>query len=95
MALSCCPYLGIVLVGLGREFRLPRDSPVENGVGRDGALPLLASVDWRPTAQLHVTVWGGVSILRSIAVLHRTGVIVNERNVEPAGLIGGTIALGP
>lgn len=87
--------LGIVLVGLGREFRLPRESPVENGVGRDGALPLLASVDWRPTAQLHVTFWGGVSILRSIAVLDRTGVIVNERNVEPAGLIGGTIALGP
>jgi hypothetical protein len=87
--------LGIVLVGLGREFRLPRDSPVENGVGRDSALPLLASVDWRPTPQLHVTLWGGVSILRSVAVLDRTGVIVNERDVEPAGLIGGTIALGP
>ena len=84
----------------GQRSRLPRSElhsrfHFETGVGRDGALPLLASVDWRPTPQLHVTLWGGVSILRSVAVLDRTGVIVNERNVEPAGLIGGTIALGP
>jgi len=87
--------VGIVLVGLGRDFRLPIDSPVENGVGRDGALPLLAGIDWRPTRFLHVTLWGGVSILRSVAVLDRDGNIVNERDVEPAGLIGSTIAFGP
>lgn len=87
--------LGVVLVGLGRNFRLPANSPVESGVGQDSALPLLASVDWRPIPHFHVTLWGGVSILRSISVLDRLGSVVNERNVEPAGLIGGTIALAP
>lgn len=86
--------LGVVLVGLGRDFRLPANSPVESGVGRDSALPLLASIDWRPIPHLHVTLWGGVSILRSISVLDSSGNIVNQRDVEPSGLIGGTIALG-
>jgi hypothetical protein len=87
--------LGVVLVGLGRDFRLPANSPVESGIGRDSALPLLASIDWRPIPHLHVTLWGGVSILRSISVLDSSGNIVNQRDVEPSGLIGGTIALGP
>jgi hypothetical protein len=87
--------LGVVLVGLGRDFRLPADSPAESRVGRDSALPLLASIDLRPTAHLHVTLWGGVSILRSISVLDRSGNIVNQRDVEPSGLIGGTVALSP
>jgi hypothetical protein len=87
--------LGVAVVGLGRDFRLPADSPVESGVGRDSALPLLASVDWRPIPLLHVTLWGGVSVLRSISVLDNLGNIVNQRDVEPSGLIGGTIALAP
>jgi hypothetical protein len=87
--------LGVVLVGLGRDFRLPADSSVESGVGRDSALPLLVGVDWRPTPPLHVTLWGGVSILRSISVLDRSGNVVGERDVEPAWLMGGTVAFGP
>jgi hypothetical protein len=87
--------LGVVLVGLGRDFRLPADSPVESGVGRDSALPLLASIDWRPIPHLHVTLWGGVSVIRSISVLDRLGSIVNQRDVEPSGLIVGTVALAP
>jgi len=87
--------LGVVLVGLGREFRLPADSPVESGVGRDSALPLLASIDWKPIPNLHVTLWGGVSVFRSISVLDMSGSVVSDRNVEPAGLIGGTVALAP
>ena len=85
---------GLVLVGLGREFRLPADSPIPNGVGRDAALPLLAGIDWRPTRLLHLALWGGVSVQRVIAVLDRDGGIVRERDVNPAPLLGGTIALG-
>ena len=87
-------HTGLVLVGLGREFRLPTDSSIQNGVGRDAALPLLAGIDWRPTRLLHVTFWGGVSVQRVIAVLDRDGGIVRERDVDPAALLGGTVALG-
>jgi hypothetical protein len=87
-------HTGLVLVGLGREFRLPSDSPIPNGVGRDSALPLLAGVDWRPTRLLHITFWGGVSVQRVIAVLDSEGNVVRERDVNPSALIGGTISLG-
>jgi hypothetical protein len=87
-------HAALVLVGLGREFRLPTDSPIPNGVGRDSALPLLAGVDWKPTRLLHVTLWGGVAVQRSLAVLDGDGNIVRERDVNPAPILGGTISLG-
>ena len=74
--------------------RAARGFPLR-GAPWDQVRTFAIGIQARPTPQLHVTLWGGVSILRSVAVLDRTGVIVNERNVEPAGLIGGTIALGP
>ena len=83
-----------MLVGLGREFRLPADSPIPNGVGRDSALPVLAGVDWRPTRLLHISLWGGVSVQRVIAVLDSNGNIVQERDVNPSLLLGATISLG-
>ena len=87
-------HLGLVLVGLGREFRLPADSPIQDGVGRDSALPLLAGIDWKPTRLLHLTLWGGVSVQRAVAVLDRDGNIVRERDLNPAPILGGTISLG-
>jgi len=87
-------HAALVVVGLGREFRLPNDSPVPNGVGRDSALPLLAGIDWKPTRLLHFTLWGGVSVQRSLAVLDGDGNIVRERDLNPAPILGGTIALG-
>ena len=87
-------HAGLVLVGLGREFRLASDSPIPDGVGRDSALPLLAGIDWRPTRLLHLSLWGGVSVQRSLAVLDGEGNIVRERDVTPAPILGGTIALG-
>jgi hypothetical protein len=87
-------HTGLVLVGLGREFRLPADSPIPNGVGRDSALPVLAGVDWRPTRLLHISLWGGVSVQRVIAVLDSNGNIVQERDVNPSLLLGATISLG-
>jgi len=87
-------HTGLVLVGLGREFRLPTDSPIANGVGRDSALPLLAGVDWRPTKLLHLSLWGGVAVQRVIGVLDSNGNIVQERDVNPAAILGGTISLG-
>jgi hypothetical protein len=87
-------HTGLVLVGLGREFRLPADSPIKDGVGRDSALPLLVGVDWRPIKLLHLSLWGGVSVQRVIGVLDKDGNIVQERDVNPAPLLGGTISLG-
>ena len=87
-------HAGLVLVGLGREFRLPADSPIQNGVGRDSALPVLGGVDWRLTRLLHISLWGGVSVQRVIAVLDSQGNTVQERDVNPSVLFGGTISLG-
>lgn len=86
--------LGAVFVGLGREFRLPADIPAPAEVGRDGALPLLLGIDFRPVRHLHLTLWGGVSVFRAITVFSGDGAIVNDRDVAPAPLIGGTIAFG-
>jgi hypothetical protein len=87
-------HTALVLVGLGREFRLPADSPIPNGVGRDSALPLLAGIDWKPTRLLHLTLWGGVSVQRSLATLDASGNVLLQRDVDPAAILGGTIALG-
>jgi hypothetical protein len=87
-------HTGLVLVGLGREFRLPSDSPIPNGVGRDSALPVIAGADWRLTRLLHLTLWGGVSVQRVIAVLDSSGNVLQERDVSPSTLLGATISLG-
>jgi len=83
-----------VFVGLGREFRLPADVPEPAKVGRDSALPLILRVDWRPVRHLHLTLWGGVSVFRAITVFSGEGAIVGDRDVAPAPLLGGTIAVG-
>ena len=87
-------HTALVLVGLGREFRLPTDSPIPNGVGRDSALPLLAGIDWKPTRLLHFTLWGGSACSGRSPCSTPDGNIVRERDLNPAAILGGTIALG-
>jgi hypothetical protein len=85
--------VALALLGLGREFRLAKASPVPDAVGRDSAFPLIVGAEWRPWRQLTLSAYGGVSILRAVTLLDSAGNILNERDVKPSPVVGGKVSL--
>jgi hypothetical protein len=84
---------GLVLTGLGRDFRLSSTGAHPNAVGRDTAFPLLLSSDWRPIRNLSITTYVGVSVFRNITLLDQDGNTLGDHDVAPALLLGGGISL--
>jgi hypothetical protein len=79
---------GIGASGLGGDFRLDDDGPVPGGVGRDQSFPLILGLDWRPSPALHISAFGGVSMLGEIELLDAAGRTIGKRDVDPAPTIG-------
>lgn len=84
---------GVGAFGLGGDFRLSKDGPVPNGVGRDSSFPFLVGVDWRPSHNFSLNAFAGVALFGQLEVLDSSGNKLSERDVDPTPVLGGGLSI--
>lgn len=80
--------LGLAAVGLGNQFRLDRDGPVPDGIGRATSFPVVLGVDWRPRPYFRLSAFAGVIAAGTLEVLDHNGNQIGKRKFDPAPAIG-------
>jgi hypothetical protein len=84
-----------------REFRLQDKQRAsfngrndESGIGRESAIPVFASVRWRPVPKMFFDLQGGVALNGNVRVEDKDGDRIKDDDYDPAGLLSikGTIA---
>ena len=80
--------LGLAAVGLGNQFRLDRNGPVPDGLGRATSFPVVIGVDWHPRPYFRIGAFAGVIAAGTLEVLDKNGNQIGKRNFDPAPTIG-------
>jgi hypothetical protein len=76
------------------EFRLDDDNAAApGGIGKDEAIPLVATVGWRPSDQVQLTAFAGAELNGSLTVRDSDDRLVERQDYDPAPIIGATIRL--
>jgi hypothetical protein len=79
---------GLAGVGIGNDFRLDRNGPTPDGVGRDSSVPIIISVSFHPNQQLGVSAFAGLNTSDKLDLLNTGGGRVNRVNEDAAPLFG-------
>jgi hypothetical protein len=72
------------------EFRLDKDGPTPNGIGRDEALPLVVSARLEPNPKISFAAFMGVELGGSLTLMDESGEEIAKSDYDPAALFGVT-----
>lgn len=75
------------------EFRLDDDGPVPGGVGRDTAIPLVATLDWTPNPGISVNGFAGLQVGGNLTIEDDDGRTVENRDYDPSPIVGATVQI--
>jgi hypothetical protein len=84
-------------VGIGgtvrfSRFRLDYDGPLPNGIGAYTSIPLFARLAYKPSPDITVALYGGLSVYNRLRVEDRHGDELYESGQDVAPLLGGSIS---
>lgn len=84
---------GFFLRGLyrPRDFRLAPDAAVPSGVLRERAFPVSVGFEWKPTARVTATVFGGAIIGGNLRVQEEDGGEVFDEDYDVTPIVGGSL----
>jgi hypothetical protein len=74
------------------RFRLDYGGPLPNGIGEYSSFPLFARLAYKPTPDLTVGIYGGLSVYNRLRVENRRGDELYESGQDVAPLIGASIS---
>ncbi|MFA6043576.1 MAG: DUF6268 family outer membrane beta-barrel protein [Phycisphaerales bacterium] len=74
-----------------REFRLDRNGPIPNGVGRDYRLPILLSARWQVDPQVIVNLGVGTNVWGQIRAENSNGDRLSQEELSPGFVVGGGV----
>jgi hypothetical protein len=79
---------GLAGLGIGNNFRLDKNGPVPNGVGRDNSYPIVAGVNWDPSPMFSLGGFVGVNTNDTLDMIDAAGLRVNKENLNAAFMFG-------
>ncbi len=71
-----------------REYRLKRGASISSGIWRESAIPLSAGVSFRPSRNVSINAYAGISVFRTVRLDDRVGHTLFDRDVAPTPFIG-------
>jgi hypothetical protein len=70
------------------RFRLRRDGPVPNGIGRDRGIPIFAHAAFSPSQALTIDFYAGAIVDGNLRVLNENGSTVSSSDYKPQPVLG-------
>lgn len=74
-----------------REFRLDREGPIPDGVGRDYRLPLILTAKWKADPQVELTLAVGANLWGQLRAENSNGDRLSQEELSPGFLVGGGV----
>lgn len=74
------------------RFRLDYDGPIPNGIGEYNTIPIFARLGYKPSPNITLDFYGGLSVYNRIRVEDRDGDELYESGQNVAPMIGGSIS---
>lgn len=72
------------------EFRLDEEGVAPGGIGRDKAIPVVASVAWEPNKHVKLSLFGGIEFAGKLKLKNSLDETISETKYDPAAIYGGT-----
>ena len=86
---------GFFLRGLyrPRDFRLAAEGELPSSVLRDRAFPVSVGVEWKPTARITATAFGGAILGGSLQFKEDGGEDIFEEDYDVTPMVGGSLMI--
>jgi hypothetical protein len=70
-----------------RDYRLDSDSPLPDGVVSDSRVPIGLSFEWKPSANVTLSIGGGAVVWQEFQFRDNDGNDISETNTDPAPFV--------
>jgi len=76
-----------------RDFRLASDATVPNGVLRERAFPVTATIEWQPTARVTASIFGGAIFGGQLRLVEDGGRERLDEDADITPIVGGSLRI--